>query len=163
VPNLIIQASADWKWWVGFTSAPFSLTPQGELIWTLSPKKSIELVCRFIARTTFIPGHLGSARAEANIRSFFEHDILLHTPYPTAVNLETKITKKLILEREPLSVVFGIGAATGLSGFRDHLNRCGANFPDIDEWMNESEMALEPILQWTLAPFPYHTPLSDAA
>jgi len=95
---------------------------------------------------------------EENLRSFFSHKVpLLASPIGTPT-----ITKTLILEREPLSDIFDAGAATGLPGFRDHLNMCGANFPETDEWARECEVELEPIFQWTLAPPASSTPLSDA-
>jgi hypothetical protein len=158
VPNLVIQASTDWKWWIGFTSASFPLELEEGLLLKLSPRTSIELVCRLVGRSIFIPSHLGSSRTEGNLRSFFMHKVPLSaSPIRTPT-----ITKKLILEREPLSDIFGAGAATGLLGFRDHLNICGANFPETNEWARECEVELEPILQWTLAPSASSTPLSDA-
>jgi hypothetical protein len=155
IPHLIIQASADWKWWIGFTSASFPLVLEEELLSTFSPRASIELICRLVGRSIFIPGHLGSSRTEANLRSFFSHAVSLSSE-------GTKIIKTLLLEREPLSEVFGPDPATGLPGFRDHLNVCGARFPETDEWAEECEVNLEPILQWTLAPPASSTPLSDS-
>lgn len=156
--NLTIQASADWKWWVGFTSASFPLMLEEELLPRLPPKKSIELVCRLVGRSIFVSGHLGSPRTEANLRSFFEHTV----PLPPAIATRPRITKTLILESEPLSDIFGPGAASGLSGFRDHLNQCGAQLPSTDGWKDVCDSVLEPILQWTLAPPAANTPLSDS-
>jgi hypothetical protein len=167
VPNLIIQASADWKWWIGFTSASFPLALEEELLPNFSPRSSIELICRLVGRSIFIPGHLGSSRTEGNLRSFFSHKIPLPRISslfysPSGILKGLKITKTLILEREPLSDIFGAGAATGLPGFREHLNKCGATFPETDKWTKICEVELEPILQWTLAPPGMSTPLSDA-
>jgi hypothetical protein len=158
VPNLVIQASADWKWWIGFTSASFPLVLEEGLLPKLSPRTSIELVCRLVGRSIFIPAHLGSPRTEGNLRSFFSHKV----PLSASSTGTPVITKTLILEREPLSDIFGAGAATGLPGFRDHLNICGANYPETHGWARECEVELEPILQWTLAPPAPSTPLSDA-
>ncbi|TID20987.1 hypothetical protein E2P81_ATG05615 [Venturia nashicola] len=158
-PNLIIQASADWKWWVGFTSANFPLMLEEELLPKTPPKKSIELICRLVGRSIFVPGHLGSPRTEANLRSFLEHTISLPL---SATATRPRLTKTLILENEPLSDIFGAGAASGLPGFRDHLNQCGAQLPEMDEWKDICEVELEPILQWTLAPPAAGTPLSDS-
>ncbi|QDS71965.1 hypothetical protein FKW77_001176 [Venturia effusa] len=160
-PNLIIQASADWKWWLGFTSASFPLMLEEELLPKLPSKTSIELICRLVGRSVFVPGHLGSPRTEANLRSFFQHTV----PVPIlscSTSARPKITKTLILESEPLSDIFGAGAASGLPGFRDHLNRCGAQLPEGDGWKDECETDLEPILQWTLAPPAASTPLNDS-
>ncbi|KAE9987465.1 hypothetical protein EG327_003822 [Venturia inaequalis] len=158
-PNLIIQASADWKWWVGFTSATFPLMLENDLLPNLPPKTSIKLICRLVGRSIFVPGHLGSPRTEENLRSFFEHTL----PLPLcAITPRPKITKTLILETEPLSDIFGAGAASGLPGFRDHLNQCGARLPGADGWMDACGVDLEPILQWTLAPPAASTPLSDS-
>lgn len=165
-PNLIIQASADWKWWVGFTSASFPLMLEEELLPKLPPKTSIELICRLVGRSIFVPDHLGSPRTEANLRSFFEHTVPLPTNSSSSTTKaearKSKITKTLILEHEPLSDIFGAGAASGLPGFRDHLNRCGAQLPENDGWNEECEIDLEPILQWILAPPAASTLLSDS-
>lgn len=143
-----------------------------ELLPKLPPKTSIELICRLVGRSIFVPDHLGSPRTEANLRSFFEYTVphpinsSSRTSSPSKVKAEEtrkpKITKTLILEREPLSDIFGAGAASGLPGFRDHLNRCGAQLPETDGWNEECEIDLEPILQWTLAPPAASTPLSDS-
>lgn len=160
-PNLIIQASADWKWWVGFTTASFPLMLEEDLLRKLPPRNSIQLICRLVGRSIFVPGHLGSPRTEANLRSFFEHTIPLPLPCPDTAT-GPRITKTVILENEPLSDIFGAGAASGLPGFRDHLNQCGAQLPEMDGWKETCKVDLEPILQWTLAPPAASTPLSDS-
>jgi hypothetical protein len=145
VPNVVLRAMADSKWWVSYSQAqwPHHLLDQ---IWPLlGICTSIEFISQLVGGYIFIPSNLrqNPSKASITLRDFFEYQI------PQALFLPSKphVIKTLVLEQGPFESAFSERDPSRLQNdFRSILNAGGAKFPETWDWFDSCMRTLDPLL-----------------
>jgi hypothetical protein len=170
IPHVIIQAVADYRWWIGYTTARWPLRFISELVPFLGNSTTIELICRWVGNYIYLPRIFiaGPGIHEANLRGFFHYKIPLPNPlHNREVDLPSSksaaasaeqishltVLKTLIIELCTLKNIFGggiQGSDIATDGVRDMMNRNGAQFPSDTDWIEMCTRPLDPILGFPL-------------